>query len=73
MTEINAEREKNGWGKRTKDAGLRFGRHIFSVGFGHIRTAVETEVRGKHISKNRCTLRIYGRHSKKIAVCLCFV
>ena len=25
---------------------------FFSVDFGHIRTSVETEVRGKHISKN---------------------
>ena len=25
---------------------------FFNVEFGHIRTAVETEVRGKHMSKN---------------------
>ena len=56
MAEINAERDKNVEenGRRMRDFALVA--IFFNVEFGHIRlirTAVESEVRGKHISKNR--------------------
>ena len=51
MAEINAEREKmvEENGRRMRDFALAA--ISFSVDFGHIRTAVETEVHEKHISK----------------------
>ena len=80
------EENENGWGKRkwlrktkmVEENGRRMRDFalvviFFSVDFSHMRTAVETEVRGKHISKNssiwaqvgsriqcRCTLRVMG-------------
>ena len=52
MAEINAERENmvEENGRRMRD--FASPAIFFSVDFGQIRTAVETEVRGKHISKN---------------------
>ena len=49
---INAESEKmvEENGRRKQDFALAA--IYLSVDFGHIRTAVETEVSGKHMSKN---------------------
>ena len=53
MAEINAEKVKKMAEEnelRTRDFALVD--IFFSVEFAHIRTAEETEVRGKHMSKN---------------------
>ena len=84
MAEINAEREKmvEENGRRMRDFALAA--IFFSVDFGHIRTAVETEVREKHISKNssiwakvgsriqcRCTLLLMGSSCFEQLLCFC--
>ena len=61
MTEINAERGNTGLRKTDKGCGTSLralGAILFSVDFGHIRTAVETEVRREHISKAQSGQRL---------------